>query len=67
MYKKGPKLRGKFDNECVNFIHGCHMVIVLNDYHVHSCWGLHWGSRFLRTGGSWTTHAPLSFSPQNFG
>ena len=23
------------------------MIIVLNDYLVHSCWGLHLGSRFL--------------------
>ena len=31
------------------FIHCCHMIIVLNDYLVHSCWGLHWGSRVLQT------------------
>ena len=32
------------------------MVIVLNDYLVHSCWGLHLSTRFLQTGGSWSTH-----------
>ena len=30
--------------------------IVLNDYLVHSCWGLHLGSRLLQNGGSWSTH-----------
>ena len=30
------------------------MAIVLNDYHVHSCWAFHLGSKFLQTGGSWT-------------
>ena len=34
------------------------MVIVLNDYFVHSCWDLHLNFRFLQTGGSL---APLSF------
>ena len=32
------------------------MVIVLNDYLVHSCWGLHLSFRFLQTKGSWSTH-----------
>ena len=30
------------------------MAIVLNDYHVHSCWAFHLGSKFLQTRGSWT-------------
>jgi hypothetical protein len=32
------------------------MGIVLNDHLVHSCWGLHLGSRFLQIEGSWSTH-----------
>ena len=41
------------------FIHPCHMIIVLNDYLVCSCWGLHLGSRFSQTIGSWD---PFSFA-----
>ena len=29
------------------FINCCHVVIVLNDYHVHAYQGLHLGSKFL--------------------
>ena len=36
-----------------------YMVIVLNDYLVHPCWGLHVGSRFLQTGGSCSAHELL--------
>ena len=44
--------RDNIDNRCTSFhpihvfIHCCHMVIVFNDYLVHSFWGLHLSSRF---------------------
>ena len=33
------------------FVYCCHMVIVLNDYISHSCWGLHLDFRVLQIGG----------------
>ena len=55
--KGALRFREILDNKCVSFhpmhvsIHICHMVTVLNDHLVHSCWGLHLGSRVLQTGG----------------
>ena len=43
------------------FIHYCHVVIVLNDYLVHSCWGLHVGSQFKKLEALGALMAPLSF------
>ena len=31
------------------FIYCCHMVIVLNDFLVHSCWGLYWVLGFYKS------------------
>ena len=57
--------RAKIDNGYVGSIQFTflssvyQMVTILNHHLVHSCWGLHLGSRFLQTRGSW---APLSFA-----
>ena len=32
------------------------MVIVLNDYHVYSWYHVRWGSRYLLTGDTWSSH-----------
>ena len=40
------------------FNHCRHKITILDDYLVHSCWGLHLDYRFLQIEGSW---APLSF------
>ena len=51
--KGALRFREKTENRCWFhpihvFIHCCHIVIVLDDYIVHSCYGLHWGSRFYK-------------------
>jgi hypothetical protein len=48
------------------FVYCCRMIIVLNDYISHSCWGLHLGSRVLQTGGSKLMGA-LEFFPLDYG
>ena len=48
------------------YIHCCHMVTILNDYLVHSCWGLHLESRFSQIVGSWAfDKGPLEFCSLN--
>ena len=42
------------------FIHCCHMIIILNDYLVHPCKGMHLSSRFLKLE-ALGARAPLSF------
>ena len=44
------------------FIHCCRIAIVLNDYLVHSCWGLHLGSRFYKLDALGVPIALLSFA-----
>ena len=50
-FKKGPRVQRKIDKNCVSFNQPKFSFVVyigvLNDYLVHSSWGLHLGSRFF--------------------
>ena len=53
--------RGKFDIDVLvppdsHFYPLLSCGVVLDDYLVHSCWGLQLGSRLLQSRGSWSTH-----------
>ena len=60
MYKRkggGLSFRETIDNRYVvssNLLHCCHMLIVPNSYHIHSCLGWHMSSRLLQSGGAWS-------------